>query len=664
MCGIAGIFSCGAFGSEDSMTIVKKMTDQIANRGPDASGYWNDYPIVLGHRRLSILELSNAGSQPMRSTNERYSIIFNGEIYNHLELRRELESHGFSNNWKGFSDTETLLACIGQWGVKKTLQSLKGMFAFVLWDKTEKRLYLTRDNIGEKPLYWGWAGGDLVFGSELKALRGHPNFPKEVCKIALGQYLRFMYVPAPWCIHPGIFKVEPGTLLTISEQPPKNPPNQPIRPGESYGSIDIERYWSLVEDLENQLLPVKNELDFINELEDVLTKSVKRQMLSDVPLGAFLSGGIDSSTIAALMQAQSSKAIDTFTVGFEDNAFDESMHAEKVAKHLGTNHNKLTVTDHDALNVIPLIPKLYDEPFADSSQIPTYLVCKAARQYVTVALSGDGGDELFGGYNRYFWGPKIWQYFEHIPFKIRHLLAIITKNTPLSVFEVLTNSYNRFMPGEKQIAHLADKVQRLGIRLSTVRSSDDLYRSLVSEWTSDMGVMKDQSTFYEFGQLDDILPDYLVSDTPAWMMAQDMRSYLPDDILCKVDRAAMGVSLETRVPFLDPDVIKLAMEIPTNMKIQGRTGKWILRQVLYKYVPQEIIDRPKAGFSIPLGNWLRTVLREWAEELLAVNRLNDHGLLNVEVVHKTWAEHISRKRDHTNKLWAILMFQAWYAAQS
>ena len=360
-----------------------------------------------------------------------------------------------------------------------------------------------------------------------------------------------MYVPAPWCIHPGVFKVEPGTILTISKNPPKKPPNKPIRPGETYENIHIERYWSMVDDLENQLLPVKNELNFIDELEEVLTHSVNRQMLSDVPLGAFLSGGVDSSTIAALMQAQSSKPIDTFTVGFDDNAFDESKHAEKVAKHLGTNHNKLTVTDYDALDVIPLIPNLYDEPFADSSQIPTYLVCKAARQYVTVALSGDGGDELFGGYNRYFWGPKIWQYFEHIPLKLRYLLATVAKNTPLSIFEVIANSYNRVMPSDKQIVHLADKVQRLGVRLSTVRSSDDLYRSLVSEWTSDMGIMNKQSALHQFGQLDDVLPDYLVSDTPAWMMAQDMRSYLPDDILCKVDRAAMGVSLETRVPFLD-----------------------------------------------------------------------------------------------------------------
>ena len=661
MCGIVGLLCANSNRSDDRETVVRRMTRSLLHRGPDDEGCWVEDEVALGHRRLSILDLSEAGAQPMHSVCGRYVIAFNGEIYNHLEMRRDLEKVGASTTWQGHSDTETLLACIMHWGLDETLQRAKGMFALALWDRSNKQLSLARDRMGEKPLYWGWAGHALVFGSEPKALRAHPDCPRDVCREALAQYLRFMYVPAPRSIHPGLYKLEPGAILTVDGAPPSTPPEKPIRPGGHHGSISIRRYWDLnaeiVAGAQNQ---IEDKGDAVAALGEVLGKAVQRQMISDVPLGAFLSGGVDSSAIVALMQAQSARPVQTFTIGFDEATFDESPYAAAVASHLGTAHTKLRVTDKDARDVIPHLPDLYDEPFADSSQIPTHLVCRAARQHVTVALSGDGGDELFGGYNRYFWGPKIWDRFALLPHPLRQGLGKVIRSVPLSVWDAAGSKYNRLRSGSTGISKLGDKAHRLGDHLRTVRTTDDLYRSLVSEWSLEAGIMlsisKDPTS-----QLDDPLPENGVDDPAMLMMVQDMRSYLPDDILCKVDRAAMGVSLETRTPFLDPDVIALAARLPMAAKIRDGQGKWALRQVLYQHVPQEMIERPKAGFSIPIGIWLRGPLRDWAEELLSHEHLAKDGFFDPEIIRQTWAEHLSGRRDWTARLWAILMFQAWYA---
>lgn len=664
MCGLTGILSHENQTTEELRCTVQAMTAALAHRGPDAEGLWTEGGLAFGHRRLAVLDLSLSGAQPMLSACGRFCIVFNGEIYNHLDLRLELLAKGAAPKWQGHSDTETVLAGIVYWGLEKTLQRAKGMFALALWDRADKELSLARDRMGEKPLYWGWAGTDLVFGSELKALRAHPNCPTTVCRDALSEYLRFMYVPAPRSIHPGLYKLEPGTILTVHDVLPASPPAKPIRPGERHGGLSIRRYWDLNAEIEaGARNPIEDEGEAISMLATVLGKAVQRQTISDVPLGAFLSGGVDSSAVVALMQAKSERPVQTFTIGFDEAAFDESPHAAAVARHLGTDHTKLLVTDRDAIEVIPNLPYFYDEPFADSSQIPTHLVCRAARRSVTVALSGDGGDELFGGYNRYLWGPRIWDRFAPLPFPLRRGIGLAIRAIPLRAWDLGEVAYKVVRPGLVSISNLGDKVHRLGHRLQTVQSIDDLYRSLTSEWSLGSGVLNEMDSA-PLSQLNDPLPKLGVDDPAMRMMLQDMRSYLPDDILCKVDRAAMAVSLETRTPFLDPEVIKLATRIPMHMKIRGQQGKWALRQVLYQHVPPEIIDRPKAGFAIPIGLWLRGPLREWAEELLSYERLTEDGLFNANLIRKTWAEHLSGRSDWTARLWAILMFQAWKDAQS
>lgn len=662
MCGIAGLLS-PADAQSRLQEISAQMADQLVHRGPDAGGVWAEQSVALSHRRLAILDLSPAGAQPMQSVCDRFVIAFNGEIYNHLDLRRDLAAAGAAPDWRGHSDTETLLAGIAHWGLDGTLRRSAGMFAIALWDRRDRRLSLARDRIGEKPLYWGWAGRDLVFGSELKALRQHPDFPHDVCRQALAQYLRFAYVPAPRSIHPGVYKLEPGCILTVDDAPPPAAPNDPLRPGESHGSLSIRRYWSL-----NQMIESGAQSRFATEAEalatvdEALRRAVSRQMIADVPLGAFLSGGIDSSLIVALMQAQSSRPVRTFTVGFENPAFNEAPFAAAVARHLGTDHTELTVTETEAREVIPLLPETYDEPFADSSQIPTHLVCKAARMNVTVALSGDAGDELFGGYNRYFYGPRIWQRLSLLPFSLRRAVAGTVLAIPPTGWDRLGGLYNLTRPRGTGIASLGDKAHRVAHRMHAVRDVDDLHRSMVSFWTEPKGLIANLPLSREPSSLlDDPLPAALADDASARMMAQDMRSYLPDDILCKVDRAAMAVSLETRVPFLDPDVLAVSARLPSQMKIRDGQGKWALRQILYQHVPRDLIERPKTGFGIPVGEWLRGPLRGWAEDLLSEEALRRDGLIDPVPVREAWAEHLSGRRDWTHRLWIVLMLMAWRA---
>lgn len=644
MCGITGFLTNDASRLEDAETVVTQMALAIAHRGPDDAGAWVDLNsgIALGHRRLSILDLSPAGHQPMHSFDKRYVLVFNGEIYNHLVLRTELEAADQAQVWRGHSDTETLLAGFVTWGVGATLQRAVGMFAFALWDREEHRLTLGRDRLGEKPLFYGWVRGAFVFGSELKALRAYPGFDNPVSRDVLALYMQHCVVPTPYSIYEDIFKLEPGSLLSLdtSAMAQKN--------------VKVSPYWRFTDAVHRGLdAPIQSDNQALVALESTLREAVALQVVADVPLGAFLSGGVDSSTIVALMQAQSTRPVQTFTMGFDEAGFDESPHALAVAKHLGTEHHALRVTAADAQAVIPLLPAMYDEPFADSSQIPTHLVSKAARQQMTVALSGDAGDELFGGYNRYLWGQRVWNRLGWMPFMVRQGLGLGISQVPTTAWDVLGSA----LPGAQGIVRLGDKAHKLAHRLKTVQSLDDLYRSLVTEWPQRADLVRGAGCLPT--KLDDAALTAGIPEAEHRMMLCDTLTYLPDDILTKVDRAAMSVSLETRLPFLDHRVVELAWRLPLHMKIRDGQGKWALRQVLYKYVPRKLIERPKAGFGIPVGQWLRGPLRDWAEALLDEARLEREGYLNPVPICQVWREHLSGRHDWTSRLWTVLMFQAW-----
>jgi asparagine synthase (glutamine-hydrolysing) len=626
-------------------------------------------------------------------------MAFNGEIYNHAELRELLRLSKLGKtalSWRGHSDSETLLACFEAWGLEETLQKTVGMFAIALWDTQTRTLHLARDRFGEKPLYYGWvstastAATAFVFGSELKALRAYPGFANSVSREALALYMRFAYVPAPYSIYQNIYKLEPGSILSINTDFSANintalsqasnllkaadvltAPLAPLRPPAELGGLRMQRWWSLAEIVEKGVQHrIRSEEEAIETLEQRLIDAVRVQSLADVPLGAFLSGGVDSSCIVALMQAQSSRPVKTFTVGFEEAGFDETPHARAVAHHLGTEHNEFFVSARQAQEVIAELPAIYDEPFADSSQIPTHLVCKAARQQVTVALSGDAGDELFGGYNRYFWGPRIWSRLAWMPYPARQVLGAAIKALPTGGWDALSRPMNALLPASKNFARAGDRAHKLAVRLGGVHNLDDLYNSLVSEWQDPAQVVKGNG--WEIGvnlqvpvsMLSDQLPAVGAEQHQLRMMYRDTMTYLPDDILCKVDRAAMATSLETRVPFLDHRVAELAWRLPLNMKIRDGLGKWALRQVLYKYVPKELIDRPKAGFAIPVGQWLRGPLRDWAEALLDEKRLELEGYFYPKPIRDKWLQHLTGRYDHTPSLWAVLMFQSWLESSS
>jgi asparagine synthase (glutamine-hydrolysing) len=582
----------------------------------------------------------------MHSASGRYVIAFNGEIYNHQQLRRDLDAAGLAPTWRGHADTETLLAAIEAWGLESALQRFAGMWALALLDQHRRVLHLARDRFGEKPLYWGFSGCGtrqaLLFGSELAALRAYPGFNNAIDRAALAQLLRFGQVPAPLSIYAGIAKLPAGHWVSIP---------LPLAPGASLPRS--QPWWQLSSVIEaGSTAAFQSDAEALDALEQSLSLAVAEQAIADVPLGAFLSGGIDSSLIAALLQRQSSQPLRTFTIGFEEAGFNEAPYARAVAEHLGTSHSETLLTSADARALIPQLPQLYCEPFADSSQLPTHLVCRAARQAgLTVALSGDGGDELFGGYNRYFWGPRIWNRLAWLPGPLRRGLGRAITALPPPAWDALGQP----LP----IGQLGHKAHKLAARLRHVRSSDDLYRSLVSEWLDPTQLLQGEPPELSFTAIDQPLPACLSSDPVARMMAWDSLSYLPDDILVKVDRAAMAVGLETRAPFLDHRVAQVAWRLPMAMKIRGNTSKWALRQILYQHVPRELIERPKAGFAMPIGQWLRGPLRAWASELLHPDRLAREGYLRPEPITRLWQQHLSGRYDHTTKLWTVLMWQAW-----
>jgi asparagine synthase (glutamine-hydrolysing) len=646
MCGIAGFYERNP--TQPLASLVRAMTATIAHRGPDDDGVWVDEAegLALGHRRLAILDLTAAGHQPMVSADGRFVLVFNGEIYNHAALRKLLPA--MSPHWRGSSDTETILECFSSWGLERTLVACHGMFALALWDRTEKKLTIARDRMGEKPLYYGWQEGSFLFGSELKALKSHPSFRNEVDRASLCLYLRHNCIPAPYSIFVGIQKLRPGSYLTLTQQD--------LNDGDV--SIDQLSFWDLEDAISaGRSSPFEgNDKEAADALEGVLSSSICRQMVSDVPLGSFLSGGVDSSAVVALMQAGSSKQVKTFTIGSTNSNYDEAGYARAVAGHLGTDHTELYLRPEDGLDIVSQLPSMYCEPFADSSQIPTFLVSRLASKHVNVALSGDGGDELFGGYNRYLNARTVWSKLSALPTPVRGAAAAGLRKLSPTSWDALFQCALPFLPSRFHVKGPGEKAHKLADVLKS-EGEHAYYRRLTSQWedpsmlvvggVEPMTLMTDRGRWPETGTFTE------------WMMALDTLTYLPDDILVKVDRAAMAVSLETRVPMLDLDVVNFAWSLPLEKKVRGDDGKWLLRQVLYRHVPKELIERPKMGFGFPLDEWLRGPLREWAETLLSEDRMGREGFFHAKPIRDMWAEHLSGKWNRQHQLWPVLMFQAW-----
>lgn len=647
MCGIAGFMAARPIEPD----LARAMTDRIAHRGPDDHGFWQspDGRLVLGHRRLAIIDLSPAGHQPMASRDGRYMLVLNGEIYNHRDLRAELEQSGAVAGWRGTSDTETLVEAFAAWGVRRAIERAVGMFALAVWDAREQALTLLRDRFGEKPLYWGRANGGIAFASELKAIEALPGFERRIDRVAVADMLSRGYVPAPRTIYREIAKLPPAHMLTL-------------KPDSTDGGAALpkpEAYWSYRRILTGGLAdPVRSRAEARAGLRSVLERAVGEQAIADVPIGAFLSGGIDSSTIVALLQKVTSRPVETFSIGFSEAGFNEAEYAKAVAAHLGTSHHEHYVDPGHAIAVIPQLPTMYDEPFADSSQIPTFLVSQFARQHVTVALTGDGGDELFGGYNRYVQLVRTWGAMRRLP----KLLREVAGGTLGTVPPTWWNRLGRIAGGHARPDTFGSKVQRSLRRMGKADNLPTLTRSFLDEWALDGTPVRGVART-------DLAGEFPVDMDPSWpdalaLMAGDVQNYLPDDILCKVDRAAMAVSLEGRAPFLDHRVAEFAARIPLDMKISGGTGKAILRDVLFEEVPRALIERPKAGFGVPVGTWIKGPLRDWAESLLDPTALAADDLLDPAPIRARWQRHLDGTDDATQSLWSILMFQAWRGAHA
>ena len=651
MCGIAGAF--GTPGSRAAISAcVTSMIQRLVHRGPDQEGVWvdADSSVGLGHRRLSILDLSDAGRQPMVSCSGRYVIAFNGEIYNFKAIKTQLVSKG--HQFRGNSDTEVLLAAIDVWGIDSALEKFVGMFAFALWDRHQRQLTICRDRIGEKPLYYGWHDGVFWFASELKAIVAVTG-SLAIDRDTLISFMRFGYVPAPWSIYQQIYKLPPGCLLTLSTD--KRPAD--FSPLADTGKVSPKSYWTVAAAIKKgQANMVHDPAQAIIMLDDLLLKTITLQSVADVPVGAFLSGGVDSSVVVALMQAQASRPVNTFTVGYEEQEFDESPFATKIADHLGTHHRQLIISSSDTLGVIPDLATIYDEPFADSSQIPTYLISKLAREHVTVALSGDGGDELFAGYNRYFACDQLWARIGAIPQRMRapvgRLLSQISPQMWDRGYQAMIGRWRDSNQRQRNIGLKAQKV----FRLLQCESLSQAYLNLLSFWP--------QPESFVVGGTEPA--DAIGLKTPAGLaefmdqaMYWDQVGYLPGDNLAKVDRASMAASLETRLPLLSHEVVEFAWQLPLAQKYRDGQSKWLLRQVLYKYVPEEMIERPKMGFSVPVAEWLRGPLKQWGADLLSSDRLRRQGYLEARKVEIAWQQHQTGVADHGNGLWAFLMFQSW-----
>ncbi|MGK7875491.1 MAG: asparagine synthase (glutamine-hydrolyzing) [Xenococcaceae cyanobacterium] len=652
MCGITGFWDSYPTKSKHWMgKIIQQMLYPLIHRGPDDEGIWSDEVagIALGHRRLAIVDLSPEGHQPMLSADERYALVFNGEIYNFLELRYQLKQLG--HHFRGHSDTEVMLTAFSQWGVEAALQCFIGMFAFALWDRQESALFLGRDRLGEKPLYYGWIGETFLFASELKAFKAHPQWQPEIDRDPLALLLRYNYITAPYSIYKGIYKLPPGTFLTLTTH---------SLSGAAKSIPQPTTYWSMQGVAEAGVRSpfTGSDTEATEQLEHLLTDAIRRQMVADVPLGAFLSGGIDSSTIVALMQAESSQPIKTFTIGFDEEGYNEANYAKAVAEYLGCAHTELYITPETAIAIIPKLPTLYDEPFADSSQIPTFMVAQLAKQQVTVSLSGDGGDEIFGGYTQYFWGRGIWRSLGWLPASWRctvaQMITTLSPDTWNSLFAAFPLSgFTYFPPG--------DSLYRLVAVLSE-KQPEAIYRHLMSQWQNPeavvIGATESTTALNNPQRWADL------SDLFQGMMYLDSITELPDDILTKVDRATMGVSLESRAPFLDHRVVEFAWRLPLSLKVRQGKGKWLLRQLLSRYIPQSLLERPKKGFDIPLDNWLREgKLRDWAEALLSEHRLKSEGFFKPQLIRQKWVEHLSGRYNWQSHLWNVLMFQAWLEEQ-
>jgi asparagine synthase (glutamine-hydrolysing) len=649
MCGIAGWVDLkGRTDRYGLESVAARMADALSHRGPDDHGVWADPEngIALGHRRLSILDLSPAGHQPMLSPTGRFVISYNGEIYNCEEIRQELRKANSSLGFRGHSDTEVMLAAFEQWGIESSLKRMNGMFAFALWDRDDHTLLLARDRLGEKPLYYGTVGGVFLFASELKALREHPAFDAEIDRDSLVRYLQFNCIPAPFSIYRGIHKLVPGKILRYKR-----------------GEIRISAFWSVlacVEDAASQ--PFQgSETDAIAELDWLLRDAVRLRMHADVPLGAFLSGGIDSSLIAALMQAQSKSPVRTFTIGFQDAAYDEAPEARAVARHLGTEHTELYVSPAEAIGMVSRLPEVYDEPFADSSQLPTLLISQLARQHVTVSLSGDGGDEVFGGYNRYTWGGRLWNSLKRTPRAVRRLTGAAITGLEPQHWEAIFGALRPILPASLRQRTPGYKLHQLARLLSSL-DRKDMYMKMASHWLPSEQVVREtvlDSSRHVSEQEWLTLPEFALQ-----AIYLDTITYLPNDILAKLDRASMAFGLESRIPYLDHRVVEFAWRLPLEMKVRPNCGKWILRQVLQRYVPSHLTERSKMGFGVPLDSWLRTSLRDWAEALLDPKRMKEEGFFDSAAVRRKWDAHLQGCGNWQYHLWDVLMFQSWLENQS